>query len=75
MAACKNALVGTGTATATANGIFIINGCVLLFNGPPQEFPPGLPTLNVFTRVQTSNPSTITCGNPATNDQGNGTSC
>src|SRR6476620_5124739 len=28
MAACKNALVGSGTAAATANGLFKINGCV-----------------------------------------------
>ena len=70
MAACKNALVGTGTATATANGLFTIHGCVLLFNGQPQN---GLPTLKVFTRVQASNPSNITCGNPTTNTQGNAT--
>jgi len=70
MAACKTALVGTGTATATANGLFTINGCVLLFNGQPQS---GLPTLKVFTRVQASNPSNITCGSPATNNQGNAT--
>jgi hypothetical protein len=70
MAACGNALVGTGTATATANGLFEIHGCVLLFNGQPQS---GLPTLKVFTRVQASNPSNITCGNPSTNTQGNAT--
>jgi hypothetical protein len=70
MAACKAALVGTGTATATANGLFTINGCVLLFNGQPQS---GLPTLKVFTRVQASNPSTISCASPATNNQGNAT--
>jgi hypothetical protein len=70
MAACKNALVGSGTATATANGLFQINGCVLLFNGQPQS---GLPTLKVFTRVQASNPSTISCANPTTNTQGNAT--
>ena len=70
MAACANALVGTGTATATANGLFEIHGCVLLFNGQPQN---GLPTLKVFTRVQASNPSNITCGNPSTNTQGNAT--
>jgi hypothetical protein len=70
MAACKNALVGSGTATATANGLFQINGCVLLFNGQPQS---GLPTLKVFTRVQASNPSTISCANPSTNNQGNAT--
>ena len=70
MAACKNALVGSGTATATANGLFQINGCVLLFNGQPQS---GLPTLKVFTRVQAANPSNISCANPSTNNQGNAT--
>jgi hypothetical protein len=70
MAACGNALVGTGTATATANGLFEIHGCVLLFNGQPQS---GLPTLKVFTRVQASNPSNISCANPSTNTQGNAT--
>jgi hypothetical protein len=67
MAACKNALVGTGTAQATANGAFNVNGCVLLFNGAPQA---GNPTLQVFTRVQATNPSHITCGNPSQNTQG-----
>ena len=28
------------TATATANGLFMIKGCVLLFNGPPQSRQP-----------------------------------
>jgi hypothetical protein len=75
MTACKTALVGSGTASATANGLFGINGCVLLFNGKPATSGPdaGLPTLKVFTRVQASNPSTITCGSPATNTQGNAT--
>ncbi len=70
MAACGNALVGRGAAKATANGLFTINGCVLLFNGRPQN---GLPTLKVFTRVQAANPSRITCTKPATNRQGNAT--
>src|SRR5215216_5139556 len=30
MAACGNALVGKGAAKATANGLFTVNGCVLL---------------------------------------------
>jgi hypothetical protein len=67
---CKKALVGKGTATATANGAFTINGCVLLFNGAPQG---GNPTLQVFTRVQASNPSKISCSNPSGNNQGNAT--
>ena len=70
MAACGNALVGKGTATASANGLFTINGCVLLFNGQPQS---GNPTLQVFTRVQASNPSSISCTNPSQNSQGNAT--
>jgi hypothetical protein len=70
MAACKRARVGLGRATASANGAFTINGCVLLFNGQPRN---GRPTLLVFTRVQASNPSTITCDSPATNTQGNAT--
>jgi hypothetical protein len=70
MAACSKALVGKGTAQATANGAFNINGCVLLFNGPLKN---NHPTLNVFTRVQASNPSTISCANPSTNTQGNAT--
>jgi hypothetical protein len=70
MAACGNALVGKGIANATANGAFQINGCVLLFNGPLKN---NHPTLNVFTRVQASNPSTISCADPAHNNQGNAT--
>jgi hypothetical protein len=70
MAACKSALVGKGTAQATANGAFNINGCVLLFNGKPLN---NHPTLQVFTRVQASNPSTISCADPANNTKGNAT--
>jgi hypothetical protein len=70
MANCKSALVGSGKAQATANGAFNINGCVLLFNGQPQS---GKPTLQVFTRVQASNPSNISCTNPSGNTQGNAT--
>ena len=68
MAACKKAKVGKGIATANANGAFIINGCVLLFNGKPQG---KKPTLQVFTRVQASNPSNISCSDPSHNTQGN----
>jgi len=68
MAACKKAKVGKGIATATANGNFEIDGCVLLFNGKPQG---KKPTLQVFTRVQASNPSTIDCSDPSHNTQGN----
>src|SRR5215216_6132782 len=60
MANCKKALVGKGTAQATANGAFNVNGCVLLFNGKPKN---NHPTLQVFTRVQALNPSSNTQGN------------
>jgi hypothetical protein len=70
MAACSKALVGKGTAQATANGAFNVNGCVLLFNGKPVN---NHPTLQVFTRVQASNPSRISCANPGSNTQGNTT--
>jgi len=70
MAACGNALVGQGTARANANGLFKVNGCVLLFNGKPQN---NKPTLQVYTRVQVSNPSTINCANPSNNSSGNST--
>ena len=70
MAACKKAKVGSGIATATANGLFTIRGCVLLFNGKPQG---GKPTLQVLTRVQASNPSVMPCSNPESNTHGNAT--
>ncbi len=70
MGACGKALVGTGAAQATANGLFDVNGCVLLFNGQLEG---GKPTLQVFTRVQVSNPSKISCTNPSTNTKGNTT--
>src|SRR6266540_3512394 len=38
MTACRKSLVGTGLATANANGSFIINGCVLLFSDFLQAF-------------------------------------
>jgi hypothetical protein len=71
MAACSKAKVGSGTATASANGVFTIHGCVLLFNGKPT--PTGLPTLQVFTRVNASPPGNISCSDPAHNSQGNAT--
>src|SRR4051794_11843123 len=71
MAACSNALVGTGAAKATApQNAFVINACVLLFNGPLKN---NHPTLNVFTRAQASNPSNISCADPKNNTQGNTT--
>jgi hypothetical protein len=69
MAACKNALVGKGTAQAQAS-FGRINACVLLFNGQPQN---GRPTLMVFTRAQATPNSQISCANPGSNNQGNAT--
>jgi hypothetical protein len=66
MAQCGRAKVGSGKATASANGAFTVNGCVLLFNGTNK-------TLLVFTRVQVSNPSNISCANPSSNTEGNTT--
>ena len=68
MAKCGKAKVGSGIATASANGVFTIHGCVILFNGKPQG---GNPTLQVFTRVNASPPGNISCKNPARNRQGN----
>jgi hypothetical protein len=71
MAACKNALVGTGKAQAQGPAaIGTIRACVLLFNGQPQN---GKPTLKVFTRAQATPNSQINCSNPANNNQGNAT--
>jgi hypothetical protein len=69
MAACKNALVGKGTATAQA-AFGKVNACVLLFNGKPQN---GNPTLQVFTRAAATPNSHITCTDPSHNNQGNAT--
>jgi hypothetical protein len=69
MAACKNALVGTGKAQAQAT-FGTIKACVLLFNGKPQN---GNPTLQVFTRAQATPNSQISCTDPAHNNQGNAT--
>jgi hypothetical protein len=69
MAACKNALVGKGTAQAQA-AFGTVRACVLLFNGKPKN---GLPTLQVFTRAQASPNSQINCANPSTNNSGNAT--
>jgi hypothetical protein len=68
MAACGKAKVGSGPVAASANGAFVINGCALLFNGTPQG---GKPTLLAFARTQVSNPSNISCADPANNNQGN----
>jgi hypothetical protein len=69
MAACKNALVGKGTAQAQAT-FGKVQACVLLFNGKPQS---GNPTLLVFTRAAAVPNSHITCSDPSHNNQGNAT--
>jgi len=71
MTECSGSLIGTGTATASAHGAFVIHGCVLAFNGKKDAA--GHNTVVLFTRVNVTNPSTITCGSPATNHQGNTT--
>jgi hypothetical protein len=70
MAACGSSLVSVSpsTAQASANGAFTINGCVLVFNGRGSAS-----EILLFTRVQVSNPSTISCANPSSNEQGNTT--
>ena len=71
MSQCASAKVGSGTAKASANGAFTINGCVLVFNGKKNAA--GQNTVILFTRVNVANPSTMTCGSPASNHQGNTT--
>jgi len=50
---------------------FVVNGCVLVFNGANDAA--GRPTSLVFTRVQVASPpnNTINCSNPAQNENGN----
>jgi hypothetical protein len=70
MSQCAGSLIGTGTATASANGAFVIHGCVLAFNGTKSGTNN---TVVLFTRVSVTNPSLMTCGSPASNHQGNTT--
>jgi len=67
MAACKNALIGLGTATAQA-GPNTIHACVLAFNGSGT----GGHVL-LFTRANSAPPFTISCANPGSNHNGNTT--
>ena len=67
MAACKNALIGLGTATAQA-GPNTIHACVLAFNGSGT----GGHVL-LFTRANSAPPFTISCTNPGSNHNGNTT--
>jgi hypothetical protein len=64
MAACGNALVGTGTAQGTSTAGATIPGCVLDFNGPKNGA--GQPTIKLFSRFVMSS-----CANPAQNTGGN----
>jgi hypothetical protein len=71
IAQCGGSKIGAGTAQGSANGVFTINGCVLAFNGKKDAA--GDNTVVLFTRMNVRNPSTMTCGSPATNHQGNNT--
>ena len=66
MAACGTAKVGAGTAGALL-GTSTVHGCALVFNGKPNA--QGQPTDLIFTRLQV--PGSISCANPATNQNGN----
>jgi hypothetical protein len=63
MAACGNALVGTGKAQATSTAGATIPGCVLDFNGPKNSA--GQPTIKLFSRFVMTD-----CSNPANNTGG-----
>jgi hypothetical protein len=64
MAACGNALVGTGKAQGTSTAGATIPGCVLDFNGPKNAA--GQPTIKLFSRFVMTD-----CSNPAQNTGGN----
>jgi hypothetical protein len=82
IAACGSSLVGTGRAQALGTDPFTgerftVNGCVLAFNGTPVNAATGVgsnttlhPVVWLFIRVQISNPSSIDCSSPATNENG-----
>jgi hypothetical protein len=70
MAACGSSLVSIAPSKAQAiqpspAGDFVVNGCVLVFNGKLTSL--------VFTRVQVASPpnNTINCSNPSQNENGN----
>src|SRR3954462_14537642 len=64
MAKCSNALVGKGTAQATNTAGATIPGCVIAFNGPPNN---GNPTIILHSRFVIASP----CPNPSTSNGGN----
>jgi hypothetical protein len=73
MAACKNALVGTGTAQANAVSPGDVHGCVLAFNALDANASKGGNQAGIllFTRLQVT--GAISCANAATNQNGNST--
>jgi hypothetical protein len=73
MAACKNALVGSGTAQANAVSPGDVHGCVLAFNALDANASKGGNQAGIllFTRLQVT--GSISCANAATNQNGNST--
>jgi hypothetical protein len=63
IAACGNALVGTGTAQGTNSANGTIPGCVLDFNGPKNGA--GQPTIKLYSRFPMTD-----CSSPSTNTGG-----
>jgi hypothetical protein len=73
MARCGPSRVSTSTAPlstaqASVDGLFNVNGCVLVFNGASSTG-----EVLLFTRVNVADPpnNNITCGSAASNEQGN----
>ena len=62
MALCGKALVGTGTAQATSTAGATIKGCVIAFNGKPQNSKPTLILHSRFIMNTCPNPKTSTGG-------------
>jgi hypothetical protein len=73
MAACKNALIGTGTAQANAVSPGDVHGCVLAFNALDANASRAhnQPGLLLFTRLQVT--GSFSCANAANNTGGNST--
>jgi hypothetical protein len=72
MTNCGSSLIGTGRGQAVAGSPpFTVNACLLLFNAPNDQ--DGDPTIALYARAQVTNPSNITCADPASNTQGNAT--
>jgi hypothetical protein len=73
MAACKTRLIGSGSARANLVNPSDVRGCVLAFNALDANPTKGgnQPGILLFTRLQVSVPSTISCANAANNQNGN----